>query len=331
VELKIEDARALAIDVLRAAGLPADHARTVADHLVEAAMVGRAFAGLPRVLAMVENLKRKGPGGPITIVREDDHSALFDGGDTNGYVTSLIGMDKAIELAKRGGVGVVAVRNTWYSGRLAYYVERAARQGLIAFHTVNTTARVAPLGGTDRIFGTNPLAFAFPCEDEPVIVDFGTSATTWGEVLLRKETGQLLEPGWAVAQDGRPTADPASALAGAILPWGEHRGFGLLLVAQIFGILAGSKVVIDDVGDFGFFFLVIDPGMFMPVAEFKRRVSELARTIQQSRTAQGFDRIRVPGQGSHANREAARARGMIQVDDEIHAGLLAALRELQAT
>ncbi|MDB5512144.1 MAG: Ureidoglycolate dehydrogenase [Enterovirga sp.] len=332
MDISIDEARQLGIDVMAKCGLPADHARIVADHLVEAMMVGRAFAGLPRALALAETLKKKGPGGPITTVREDATTALIDGGDTNGYVTSLIGMDKAIALAKASGVGVVAVRNTWYSGRLAYYVERAARQDLIAFHTVNTTARVAPLGGIDRIFGTNPLAFAFPSEREPVVVDFGTSATTWGEVLLRKHTGTPLEEGWAVDEAGAPTLDAASALAGAILPWGEHRGFGLMLVAQIFGILSGSKVVVDDVGDFGFFFLAIDPGRFMDVAEFKRRVGDLAGTVTGSRPAPGGAPIRVPGQGSHAKREAARARGTVPIDEAVYHNILAELgRDSQDT
>lgn len=325
MDMKIDDAKALAIAVLTKHGMYDDHARIVADHLVDAAMVGREFASLPRVLVLIDNIKKRPPAKPVTVVREDECFALLDGGDTNGYVTSLIGIDKATEKAKKNGVGIVAINNSWYSGRLAYYVERAARAGMIAFHTVNTTGRVAPFGGIDRLFGTNPISFAFPSADDPFVIDFGTSATTWGEVQLRKHTGTPLEPDWAVDPDGNPTLDPASALEGAILPWGEQRGFGMLLVSQLFGILAGSKVVIEDISNFGFFFLVIDPARLMPAEEFKAKVSELKQTVSASRPTPGAKKVRLPGEMSSANRKEALRRGTIHVDDKVYATLQEAL------
>lgn len=322
MDIAIQDAHRLALDVLTLRGMPADHAGIVADHLVDAAMAGHQFAGLPRVLALVEHLGNKGPGGRIEVVREDERSALVDGGDVNGYVGSLVAIDKAIEIARRSGVAVVGVRNTWFSGRLAYYVERAARQDLIAFHTANVTARVAPHGGMDPIFGTNPMAFSFPCDGEPLTVDFGTSGVTWGEVLLRQRTGRPLDEGTAIGPDGEATTDPTAALAGAFLPWGAHRGYGLSLVVQVLGILAGSKVVVDGVGQCGFFFLVFDPALLMPASEFKARVAELKSRIVTSRPA-GDAPVRVPGAGSQAAREAARQAGTIPVDEKVLAALRA--------
>jgi LDH2 family malate/lactate/ureidoglycolate dehydrogenase len=326
MDMKIEDARQLAIDVLTRHGMADDHARIVADHLVDAAMVGREFASLPRVLVLIDNIKKRPPAKPITVVREDDRFALLDGGDTNGYVTSIIGMDKATEKARQHGVGIVAINNSWYSGRLAYYVERAARADMIAFHTVNTTGRVAAHGSIDRLFGTNPIAFAFPSATEPLVIDFGTSTTTWGEVHLRQRTGKPLEPDWAVDVDGNPTTDPTAALEGAILPWGGARGSGLLLVSQVFGILAGSKVVIEDISNFGFFFLALDPGMFMPREEFKAKVSEMMRNVTESRPRPDFGKVRLPNQTSSANRQAALKRGTIHVDEKVYAALQAALK-----
>ena len=155
----------------------------------------------------------------------------------------------------------MGIKNTWFSGRLAYYVERAARAGFMAFHTASTQARVAPAGGIDRIFGTNPVAFAFPCDPDPLVIDFGTGMTTWGNVLLRRKLGQELEPGSAVDAQGNPTLDPSAALEGAFLPWGGHRGYGLALVVQVLAMMAGGKMVAEEVTDSGFFFLVIDPDL----------------------------------------------------------------------
>ena len=321
--LSFADARQLAIDVLTSHGMPPDHAGIVADHLVDAAGAGHAFAGLPRVLALVEHLSDHPAGREITVTDLGDSSAMIDGAGNNGYVTSLIGIDKAIDLARHSGVGVVGIRNTWFSGRLAYYVERAARAGFIAIHTASTQARVAPSGGIDRIFGTNPVAFAFPCDPEPLVIDFGTGMTTWGNVLLRRKLQQPLDPGSAVDAQGHPTTDPSMALEGAFLPWGGHRGYGLALVVQVLAILAGGKMVAQEVTDSGFFFLVIDPALLGAPDDFRRQVGELVAHIEASRPAPGTERVRVPGRGSLAKRAKAEASGQIEVDDAVYETLVA--------
>jgi LDH2 family malate/lactate/ureidoglycolate dehydrogenase len=322
MQLTFAEAKALAVDVLVAHGMPADHAGIVADHLVDAAGAGHAFAGLPRVMALVEHLKDHPAGAPITVTDRSANSAVIDGAGNNGYVTSLIGIDKAMELARASGVGVVGIKNTWFSGRLAYYVERAARAGFMAFHTASTQARVAPAGGIDRIFGTNPVAFAFPCDPDPLVIDFGTGMTTWGNVLLRRKLGQQLDPGSAVDAQGNPTLDPSAALEGAFLPWGGHRGYGLALVVQALAVMAGGKMVAEEVTDSGFFFLVIDPGLLGSAEEFKSNITSLVAHIEASRPAPGTDRVRVHGRGSLAKRAKAQAAGVIEVDQAVYDTLM---------
>lgn len=321
--LSFAEAKALAVDVLHSHGMPRDHAATVADHLVDAAGAGHAFAGLPRVMALVEHLKDHPAGNPITVQDRGPSSAMIDGAGNNGYVTSIIGIDKAVELARKSGVGVVGIKNTWFSGRLAYYVERAARQGFVAFHTASTQARVAPAGGIDRIFGTNPVAFAFPCDPDPLVIDFGTGMTTWGNVLLRRKLGQELDPDSAVDRDGNPTLDPSAALEGAFLPWGGHRGYGLALVVQVLAMMAGGKMVAEEVTDSGFFFLVLDPALLGSAEAFRENVTALVQHIEASRPAPGADRVRVHGRGSLAKSAKAQASGMIEVDQAVFDTLVA--------
>lgn len=318
MQLSFADAKKLTIDVLSGHGMPTDHAGIVADHLIDAAGAGHAFAGLPRVMALVEHLKDHPAGEPIVVTDKSANSAVIDGGGNNGYVTSLIGIDKAIDLARISGVGVVGINNTWFSGRLTYYVERAARAGFVAFHTASTQARVAPAGGIDRIFGTNPVSFAFPCDPDPLVIDFGTAMTTWGNVLLRKKLGQSLDPGSAVDSEGHATDDPAAALTGAFLPWGGHRGYGLALVVQVLAILAGGKMVAQDVTDSGFFFLVVDPAILGTGVDFKSQVTELVAHIEKSRPSPGTPKVRVPGRSSVAKRAKSLAAGHIEVDQAVY-------------
>src|SRR5687767_11540476 len=322
MRIPIPEATDLVVRVLQRAGMKDEPARIVADHLVDANLCGHEFSSLPRALAIADELRKKPPPGEIRVVREDRCSAVIDGGDNIAYVVSITAIDKAIEICRKNGVAVVGANNTWFSGRLAYYVERAARQGLIAMHTTNTTARVAPHGGIDRLMGTNPFAIAFPGEDGPLIIDIGTSSTSWGDVVLSRTKGEPLPPDVAVDSNGQPTVDPDAALQGAFLPWGGHRGSALSLVSQLLGILAGSAVVIEDVSNYGLFFLVLDPEVLMPGGMYKSRVSELRRTIAGNRPAPGTAKVRVPGDGSLEQRERARAAGVVQIDDKVYSRIV---------
>ena len=323
MQLSIAEATDLAVRALTRAGMTAHAARLVADHLVDANLCGHEFSSLPRVLAIAEELRKKLPPGEIRVVREDRCSALIDGGDNVAYVVSITAIDKAVELCRKNGIAVVGANNTWFSGRLAYYVERAARQGFVAMHTTNTTARVAPYGGIDRLLGTNPFAIAFPSEDDPLIIDIGTSSTTWGDVVLARTKGEPLTEGLAVDAQGRPTVDPAAALEGAFLPWGGHRGSGLSLAVQLLGILAGSAPVIDDVSNYGLFFLVIDPDILLPGGQYQSRVSELRRTIAATRPIEGMSKVRVPGDGSLQRRKQGLAAGVVNLDERVYRRILA--------
>lgn len=323
MQIPIQQALELATKVLVRNGMHDEHADIVAEHLIDSALSGHAFAGLPRLLTIVEHIRSKPHPRPIRVIREDDRSALIDGGDNIGYVVSVVAIDKAIAICRKSGLAVVGANNTWFSGRLAYYVERAAAAGFVALHTANTTARVAPSGGIDRIFGTNPFAMGFPCEGDPLIIDFGTSMTTWGNVLLQQRLGQPLAAGCAVGPDGSPTTDPTSALEGAFLPWGEYRGYSLSLICQVLGILAGSAPVIEQTSNWGFFFLVLDPALLMPLPEFKRRVAELTGRIRASRPQPGHPPIRIPGESSQQMRRQATAKGVIEADEPLYRALLA--------
>ncbi len=319
--LTIAAATDLAVRGLTRAGMTAENARIVADQLVDANLCGHEFSSLPRVLAIAGELSKKGAPGEIRVVREDRSSAVIDGGDQIAYVVSIFAVDKAMEICSKNGVAVVCANNTWFSGRLAYYVERAARQGYIAMHTTNSTARVAPYGGIDRLMGTNPIAIAFPAEDDPIVIDVGTAATSWGDVALARAKGEALPAGVAVAADGQQTTDPAAALDGAFLPWGGHRGSALALVVQLLGLFAGSAAVIDDVSNYGLFFLVIDPKI-LAAADYKAQVSALRRRIDESRPMTGAGRVRVPGDGSQARRRRALAAGTVTVDERVYRQLV---------
>ena len=323
MQLKIEQARALAVKVLVRHGIRSEYAEQVAEHLIDAALGGHEYASLPRILAIVDELKDKGTAGVLRVTREDGPFAHIDGGDHIGYVVALAAVDKAIEIAKRHGLAVVTANNTWFSGRCSYYVERAARQGLLALHTTNTTARVAPFGAADRLLGTNPFSIAFPSTGEPVVIDIGTSAITWGDVALLRAKGELLPDRVAVDSEGSITRDPSAALEGAFLPWGGQRGSALALAIQMLGVLAGSPAVINDTSNYGLFFFVIDPERLAFGSNFDAQVATMRQVVEGSRPLSGASRVRMPGDGSQGRRKRALDAGTITLDDKVYERIVA--------
>lgn len=315
--ISCDEARAVAIAFLGRCGMSESHAGMVADHLIYATQAGHDFAGFSRLLPLAKTLQERGLGGEVKVIRETDKSALIDGANVNGYVTSVLGMDKAIEMAKKSGVGIVGVSNSWFSGMLRYYVERAADAGLIGIHAANGTARVAPYGGADRKLGTNPIAFAFPADDAPLVVDFSSSSIMWGDVLYHQQIGKPLPEGRAVDAEGQPTVDPAAALAGAFLNWGGPRGSALSIIVQALGILGGSDPIISETGKWGYFFMAFDPELLMPLSDFKRNIAAMRSGIEASRPLPDGPPVRVPGSSATKNVREGRERGWIEVDNAI--------------
>ncbi|WP_345538442.1 Ldh family oxidoreductase [Variovorax defluvii] len=318
-KLNLAEAKDIAVSYLTHHGMPADHAGMVADHLIYATLAGHDFAGLSRLQPIAGMLRERGPGGAITTLRETSLSALIDGANVNGYVTSVLAMDKAIALAKRSGIGVVGVSNSWFSGMLRYYVERAADVDLIGMHAGNSTARVAPFGGIDRLLGTNPIAFAFPADPVPLVIDFSSASVMWGDVLYHQQIGQPLPEGRAVDPSGQPTTDPAAALRGAILAWGGARGSALSMIVQALGILGGSDPIVRDGGGrWGYFFLALDPELLMPLQDFKKNIQSLQQQVEGSRPVPHGSSVRVPGSAATRKVREGKTRGWLEVDEPIY-------------
>jgi delta1-piperideine-2-carboxylate reductase len=318
--LTIDEATALAEGSLRAVGLTPAEAATTAAHLIDCELRGLSYGGLARCLSVAERLVATGtPPEEIRTVRDSPVSATLDGGDRVGYVVADRATTLVIEKARATGIGLVAARNTWYTGMLSWYLETITAAGLVGFAAGNAGQTVAPFGATEGRLGTNPIGFGFPSSDEPVIWDSGTSAITYAEVLLAARLGRDLPPGVAFGPDGAPTVSPADALAGAFAVWGGHRGSGLSLSVHLLGMLTGSPAVPSGgtVGDLGFLVLAIDPALVDDADDYRRRVAEHATRIRTARPVDPARPVQVPFDGSRARRAVARERGVVDVEPAV--------------
>jgi LDH2 family malate/lactate/ureidoglycolate dehydrogenase len=320
IHLAVAEARDLAETALRRIGYDAADAAILADHMLDAALCGYEYSGLPKILNIPEHPRFKEPRRGMTVLRETEVSTLWDGGNENGMLTLHHATDDAIVKATRRGFALVGVTNTWMSGRSAYYVERIARADLVGIHTVSCSRAVAPQGGTAPVFGTNPIAFGLPAAHGPLVFDMGTSAFMLTELMLRERLGEELPAGVALDRDGRPTRDPAAAREGALLPFGGHKGYGLAMMMHALGILAGSAL--DPEKDNGYLFIVMRPDLLVPAEQLKAELTRLVGRVKATPRQDGVAEIRIPSEHSFRNRERNRERG-IEIDRLIHDALRA--------
>ena len=311
VGLSAEEALALGVRALQHIGYSVAESRVIAAHLVDSELCGYPALGLTRILTIAEHPRTKLPRHDIRIVHETPCSALVDGGNYVGFYAVNRAAEIAIEKAHASRFAVVGLHDSFLSGRNAYYLEKIARAGFIGIHTACSAPVVVPLGGAAPALGTNPIAFGLPGEPDPLLFDMSTAATNHGDVVLASRLGEMLPEGVAVDAQGAPTRDPVAALAGGILSFGGHKGYGLAVTIQALGLLAGAAMPRGQVQDFAFLFLVFDPELLMPRELFHAQLAELLERIRSTPRAAGVDEIRIPSERAFAEREQRRRDGIV--------------------
>jgi LDH2 family malate/lactate/ureidoglycolate dehydrogenase len=256
------------------------------------------------------------------VLRETAATALLDGGNTTGMVAAYRAAAATILRAQSNGLALVCLGNTWMTGRSAYYCEMIARAGLVVIHTVAAPPAVAPFGGARPALGTNPIAFGFPADGDPLVIDMGTSAFMGTDLQFRSRLGIPLPEGVAIGPDGAPTTDATVARRGALLPFGGseggYKGFGLALAMDALGALTAGMRPADAIS--GYVFIAFKPDLFLSIDEYRREVSRRIETIKATPRQAAIHEIRIPGERGYATRARLLREG-IEIDRKIHAAL----------
>src|ERR1700756_1243021 len=320
VRLSVADARDLAEGALRGIGYRDDEARIIADHVIDAALCGYEYSGLAKILNIPDSDHFREPRRPMKALRETDVSLAFDGGNNVGMLALFHAAEATIKKAAAHGIALVSVSDAWMSGRSAYYVEMIANAGLVAIHTASSSRLVAPPGGAAAAFGTNPIAIAVPSSRGPIVLDMGTSAHMMTEVMLRERLGEQLPEGVAIGPGGEPTRDPTLARRGALLPFGGYKGFGLALMMQALGLLAGSGS--DGESEYGYLFVAFRPDLIGSADAFERQLTQLIERIKATPRRPGVDDIRIPSERAFHSRARALHEGL-EIDRMVFDALVA--------
>ena len=316
---------------MRASGFDDAEAGAIAHHIIDCELRGALYGGLSRALTIAETVRAlPEPSAPLRVTKETSVSALIDGGNSAGYLVARHATELAIEKALEHGIDVVATHNTWLTGMFSYYMEMATQKNLVALVFGSSSWYVAPHGSNEARFGTNPIACGFPSDGDPVILDVGTSTTPVGEVVLRKRLGQQLPGGWAFGSDGEPTCDPQQALDGVFKVWGGHKGAGLAMMVQMFGLLCSEAVRPASHKESTFLIFVMRPDLFAPADAFKKSISDYANSVRAARPIGGVP-MRMPFERSAAERRKRLAQGWLEVPDAIFEQFQAELGKARAS
>jgi len=334
-----------AVQLLSAGGASDAEAATVAASLVSSNLRGYESHGVMRIPSYVQMMADGVvvSGAELAVLSENPSQLAADANWGIGQVVASDLMLRLANKAKESGVAVGTLQHAGHIGRLGEYCERAAEEGLVAMLMVNShgaAVRVAPPGGKAPRLSTNPIAIGVPCGDEPLILDFSTSATAEGKVRVKKIAGEQCPPGWLIDNEGQPTTDPNSLYGdppGSIVPMGgdqAYKGFGLSLMIDILcGALSGGctarPVKYPKLGNC-VFMMLLNPARFGGVEHFQAEVKQLVEYVRSCPTVEGVEKIILPGDPERGVYQQ-RAENGIPLDEENWGKLIELATELNVS
>lgn len=332
INLSLEQVFDSANSALLNQGFSAKQAEAIAKTVTNAERDECHSHGLFRIPFYISALSIEGVDAhAVPVIKKDDSAIVHvDGGRGFCPLALAMGIEHLSTTAKQHGIAAMAIHNVYNIAALWPEVEELAQRGLVAFAFTAANAFVAPAGGTQPLFGTNPMAFAWPRDNQPPLVfDQASSTSARGEIQLHLRDGKRIPEGWAIDKEGNSTTDPEEALAGAQLPFGGHKGSSIALMIELLaGALIGdlfsyesSKHDKSNIGaPFG--------GEFLIAIEPTRCVVDRDRQNQQRRAEMLFEKIleqegtRLPS-GRRFSARLRTAEQGVTVQSDLHNKILA--------
>lgn len=329
-----------AASILIACGSSPGEANTVASNLVMANLSGHDSHGVGMLPRYVDAVLEGGlkPNSSVRVILDTGSLLTLDGQRGYGQVVGEEAMALGIARAQTHGSCIMTLSQAHHLGRIGHFAEMAVAQGLVSLHFVNVLSRpvVAPFGGADGRYGTNPCCIGIPLKgrntDDPLgshfILDFATSRVAQGKMRVAHNEGRRVEPGTLIDENGHPTTDPGvvvvpqgNGLFGALLAFGEHKGYGMAVACELLGgALTGSgtwhrptdpavRAVIN-----GMLTILIDPAKLGTQAAFEQEALAFVDSLKAGPVAPGFDAVQIAGDPERAYRTQRSAQG-IAVDE----------------
>jgi len=344
--------RAQAASIFIASGSSAKEAETVANNLVMANLSGHDSHGIGMLPRYVDAVREGGliPNAALATLLDIGSMLTLNGQRGYGQVVGEQAMQLGMARAKAHGSCIMTLANAHHLGRIGQFAEMAVAQGLVSIHFVNVISRpvVAPWGGTDGRFGTNPFCVGIPIKGQDAfILDVATSGVAQGKMRVAHNQGKQVQPGLLIDEHGLPTTNPgvvvvpqSNGLLGAMMTFGEHKGYGLAVACELLGgALTGggtwhkaatpentsSRAVFNSM-----LTILIDPLKLGTQAAFDQEAAAFIDWIKQSPAAANVDAVQIAGDAERLAR-LARERDGIEVDQQTWQEIVAAGQKVGVT
>ena len=327
--------------ILTAAGSAPAEAEQVAANLVLANLSGHDSHGIGMLPRYVDAVAEGGlkPNASVKVTADIGTLLALNGQGGYGQIVGVQAMDMGIARAKQHGSCIFTLAHAHHLGRIGHFAEMAVDRGLVSIHFVNVQSRpvVAPFGGGDGRYGTNPFCVGIPLPGKPpFILDFATSRVAQGKMRVAHNEGRQVEPGYLIDEKGRPTTNPGvvvtpqpGGMFGALLAFGEHKGYGMAVACELLGgALTGSgtwhrpadnlRAVVN-----GMFTVLVDPRKLGTQSAFASEALAFVEWLKQSPPAPGTDGVQLAGEPERRARRAREADGIV-LDDTTWGEVVAA-------
>lgn len=248
VELAPETLERLCATALHAAGADPAAAQAVAAATVAAELREKPTVGVSHLFDYLDALREgRLNGSPVPRLLERRFSSVIvvDADEGAAQVAFDTSLDALVRAAQAHGIASLSIRNCFSAGELAHYTTRTADKGLLALAVTNSPPLLAAYGSKQAVTGTNPFSFALPHPLGARVFDQASSATAWVTVRDAAEAGTPISPGWAIDDQGAPTTDAATALRGALLPFGGAKGANIAMMVDALAALSGASFSIE--------------------------------------------------------------------------------------
>jgi (2R)-3-sulfolactate dehydrogenase (NADP+) len=324
----------LAREALLRAGAHETMAETAAQHLVRAEEQGLPTHGMSRVpfyCSMLRNGRADGKARP-SMAADKAAVCLIDNADGLPYESAAWAIEEVIQRARRNGIGFAGIRNSAHVGVLGIHLLKVAEAGMVGVAFTNSPAAIPAWGGKKALFGTDPVAFAFPRKGaQPIVVDLALTTVTRGKIMVAMQKGEKIPEGWALDRHGKPTTDPKEAIEqGSLFPIGGTKGAMLALAFELVCAALTGAAIGPEADSFfseqgnkpriGQAFLAIDPGALAGMEKYFERVETVVRCMLADKG------VRLPGSKRFASEKKLQQEGIEVADD-----LLAKIEKLCTT
>jgi len=340
--VNLQDLTSLYTRIAKALGAPKEEAEIFANCMARADLRGMYTQGaaiIPYTVWLIEEQLMRF-GVPFNILRDEPGMALIDGGYGVGSVVATRAMDLAIKKARFAGTGCVWVQNGGDFMMTANHTLQAVEQDMVGIVMRNENPRVAPWGGKEAFFFTNPISVAVPtAEEPPIVIDMAAGSFSVGQTVMAARDNRRLPSAHLFTSEGEYTDDATkivvdptdreSGFTGGIVTLG-HKGLIWSLIIELFsGLLAGTNTSNqnplepskENPWNEGQFHMAIDVSKLQDVDKFKASTDEFIRALGAVEPAQGFERVIVPGEIEAKNEEQRKVEG-VPIRDEDWQGVM---------